>query len=180
MLADAAAALGHAHVEIDRDGIARSVFLREGCRPASRPHFVLALLERVAPGELAPLRGERHPDLAHAPARRLGARLAADDPVPRPARPFHHACPMPTVLHGRVDDSRLRGRWVLVGATAQGLGDAYATPLSREGRTTAGVEFGANLLQALRSGSGIVPIGTSRSSRSAPCRCWRVPRGFLC
>lgn len=40
----------------------------------------------------------------------------------------------------------------------QGLGDAgTATPLSRDGRTTAGVEFGANVLQTLRAGTGIVP-----------------------
>ncbi len=155
-LARAATALGHAHVEIDRDGIARSVYLREGRGRPDRSHFVLAMLERVAPAQLAPLRGERHPDLAGAApvAWVRDFRLL----IPFLGPPGHFTTlSYVDVLRGAVDETRLRGRWVLVGATAQGLGDAYATPLSRDGRTTAGVEFSANLLQALRSGDGIVP-----------------------
>ena len=154
-LAAAAVALGHAHVEIDRDGVARSVFLREGRGRPQHPHFVLALLEKLAPGELAPPRGERHPDLAGAPrdAWVRDWRLM----IPFLGPPGHFTTlSYAAVLDGRVDAARLRGRWVLVGATAQGLGDAYATPLSRDGRTTAGVEFAANVLQALRAGNGIV------------------------
>lgn len=154
-LAAAAVALGHAHVEIDRDGVARSVFLREGRGRPQHPHFALALLGQLAPGELAPPRGERHPDLAGAPrdAWVRDWRLM----IPFLGPPGHFTTlSYAAVLDGRVDAAQLRGRWVLVGATAQGLGDAYATPLSRDGRTTAGVEFAANVLQALRAGNGIV------------------------
>jgi PAS domain S-box-containing protein len=156
-LASAAGALGHAHVEIDRDGLARSVYLREGRGAPTRPHFALALLERVAPGELAPLRGERHPDLAGAPRDAWVRDLRMMVPFLGP--PGHiTTLSYADVLDGRVDPARLRDRWVLVGATAQGLGDAYATPLGRTGRTTAGVELGASVLQALRDGTGIVPL----------------------
>lgn len=157
-LARAAAALGHAHVEIDRDGIARSVYLREGRGRPGRSHFVLAMLEHVAPAQLAPLRGERHPDLAGAApdAWVRDYRLM----IPFLGPPGHFTTlSYVDVLRGGVAAAGLRGRWVLVGATAQGLGDAYATPLSRDGRTTAGVEFSANLLQALRSGRGAVTAG---------------------
>ena len=157
-LAGAAAALGHAHVEIDRDGIARSVFLREGRGAPRRAHFALALLERVDPAQLAPLRGLRHPDPAGA-ARDAWVRDYRLM-IPFLGPPGHFTTlSYVDVLGGAVDAQRLRGRWVLVGATAQGLGDAYATPLSRDGRTTPGVELGANVLQALRSGRGIVPAG---------------------
>ncbi len=155
-LARAAAALGHAHVEIDRDGIVRSVYLREGRGAPRHAHFTLALLERLAPGEIAPLRGERHPDLAGAPADAWVRDLRLMIPFLGPPGHFT-TLSYADVLSGAVDASRLRGCWVLVGATAQGLGDAYATPLSRDGRTTAGVEFGANVLQTLRAGTGIVP-----------------------
>lgn len=158
VLERAAAALGHAQVEIDRDGIARSVFLREGAGRADRSHFVLALLERLAPGELAPLRGERHPDPGDAAAGTWVRDYRMMIPFLGPPGHFTRYS-YADVLSGAVDDSRLRGRWVLVGATAQGLGDDYATPLSRDGLTTPGVELGANLLAALRSGSGIIPAG---------------------
>jgi CHASE2 domain-containing sensor protein/signal transduction histidine kinase len=154
----AAAALGHAHVEIDRDGIARSVFLREGPGTPRHAHFALALLERVDPAQLAPLRGLRHPNLAGA-ARDAWVRDYRML-IPFLGPPGHFTTvSYVDVLRGAVDAGRLRGRWVLVGATAQGLGDAYATPLSRGGLTTPGVELGANVLQALRDGSGIVPAG---------------------
>jgi CHASE2 domain-containing sensor protein/signal transduction histidine kinase len=157
-LAAAAAALGHAHVEIDRDGIARSAFLREGPGAPRRPHFTLALLERLAPTQLAPPRGERHPDLAGAPREAWVRDWRLMIPFLGPPGHFT-TLSYADVLRGAVDAARLRDRWVLVGATAQGLGDAYATPLSREGRTTPGIELSANLLQALRSGRGIVPAG---------------------
>ena len=157
-LARAAAALGHAHVEIDRDGIARSVFLREGPGTPRRAHFALALLERVDPAQLAPLRGLRHPDLAGAARDAWVRDYRLMIPFLGPPGHFTTVSYV-DVLRGAVDASRLRGRWVLVGATAQGLGDAYATPLSRGGLTTPGVELGANVLQALRSGRGIVPAG---------------------
>jgi len=42
-LAAAAAAIGHAHVSIDEDGIGRSVYLHEGFDGRRWPHFALAL-----------------------------------------------------------------------------------------------------------------------------------------
>lgn len=157
-LAAAAAALGHAQVEIDADGIARSVFLREGRGAPQHAHFALALLERVAPQELAPLRVTPHPDLAHAPADAWVRDQQLLIPFLGPPGHFTTLSYV-DVLSGAVEPARLRGRWVLVGATAQGLGDAYATPLSRAGRTTPGVELSANVLQALRDGRGILPVG---------------------
>ena len=71
------------------------------------------------------------------------------------------------VLKGTVEDAAIRGKLVLVGATAQGIGDAYTTPRSGEGRPMAGVEITANVLQALRNGSEIKPLGTARSAMLA-------------
>ncbi len=59
------------------------------------------------------------------------------------------------VLRGATDPAQLRGKLVLVGVTAQGLGDAFATPRSGQSRPMPGVEIGANILQAVRSGAVI-------------------------
>jgi len=152
-LAAAAAGLAHAHLEIDKDGIARSVFLREGIGTPNRSHLALSLLESVhAPG-IQSLPGERGPG----------------EPAPHDVwtRDYHILIPFlgPTgqfrqfsyvdVLRGRIAASELRDKWVLVGATAQGLGDAYPTPRSGEGIAMPGIEITANVLNALQSNHAI-------------------------
>ena len=155
-LATASARLGHANLELDRDGIARSVFLREGLGTPSWSHFALALLEST-PGEgLVRLRGARHPDLAGA-----GAAWVRDYQmmIPYLGPPGHFVTvSYVDVLRGKVAAGAVHGKFVLVGATAQGLGDAYPTPRSGEGRAMPGVEISANVLQALRAGTMIRPL----------------------
>jgi len=55
-----------------------------------------------------------------------------------------------SVLRGDVPAEALRGKYVLVGAWATGLGDAYPTPVSHDLSGMSGVEIIANLLQAAR------------------------------
>jgi PAS domain S-box-containing protein len=62
------------------------------------------------------------------------------------------------VLSGKVDPASLRGKTVLVGVTAQGLGDGVPTPRSGQSRPMPGVEVCANVFQALRSGTTIVHV----------------------
>jgi signal transduction histidine kinase len=59
-----------------------------------------------------------------------------------------------------VSDSAIRGRIVLVGATAQGIGDAWSTPVSGGALAMPGVEIMANVLAAQRNGTLIrkVPL----------------------
>lgn len=61
------------------------------------------------------------------------------------------------VLRGQVSPALLKNRWVLVGATAEGLGDAVATP---DG-IIPGVEYQANVLESLRRGSTLTPMDIS-------------------
>src|SRR5690606_19116539 len=48
-LVDAASRLGHAHVELDEDGIARGLFLYQGVGTARWPTLSLALLQALDP-----------------------------------------------------------------------------------------------------------------------------------
>jgi PAS domain S-box-containing protein len=155
-LADAAAELAHAHLELDRDGIARSVYLMEGLGKADRPQLALALLRTVPAMAFGELPGERD---RGAPA---GGNVWMRDfhimiPFLGPAGHFKHVSYV-DVLRGAVSDSQLRGKIVLVGATAQGLGDAYPTPRSGEGIAMPGVEISANVLNALRTNHAIRPV----------------------
>lgn len=61
------------------------------------------------------------------------------------------------VLHGDVSASLLKNRWVLVGATAEGLGDVITTP---DG-IIPGVEYQANVLESLRRGMTLTPLDIS-------------------
>jgi len=57
-----------------------------------------------------------------------------------------------SVLRGDLSPEALRGKYVLVGAWATGLGDAYPTPVAHDLSGMSGVEIIANLMQAARDG----------------------------
>lgn len=155
-LAASAAGLGHIHLELDRDGIARSVFLREGMGTADRSQLMLELLQVTgrAPTELPGLRRPAGPGDATSWERDYQLLIPFLGPPGQFTR-FSYC----DVLNGSVAPEALRNRWALVGVTAQGLADAYATPLSGQSTAMPGVEVNANILQALRSGTWIRPMG---------------------
>jgi CHASE2 domain-containing sensor protein/signal transduction histidine kinase len=145
-LASAAAAIGHIHLEIDDDGIVRSTFLREGDGRAWWDHFALAML-RVGGFALPDaLPGERAPASASAGTwqRDHWVQIPFAGPPGRFARVSYV-----DVLKGVVPPEQLAGKYVLVGATAAGLGDAYATPRSGQAELMSGVEIAANVMNAL-------------------------------
>lgn len=154
-LASAAAGIGHAHLEIDQDGIARSVFLREGPGRATRSQLALALLETDPAWRHIRLPGQRAPTPPDPDAWVRDYHLL----IPFLGPPGHITrVSYVDVLKGRVPLEALRDKWVLVGATAQGLGDAYPTPRSGHGVSMPGVEISANILAALLTGRSITPM----------------------
>lgn len=153
-LAGAAAALGHVSVEIDADGIVRSVFLREGVAGAWWPHFALALLDVAGYRDAGlPLPGRRDPDPA--PRVRGDGVWYRDYNLPvgyaGPAGTYEQVSAL-SVLNGTADGERFRGRIVLIGPTAVGLGDVYPTPVSGLATLMPGVEITANVMGNLLSG----------------------------
>ena len=160
-LAASASGLGHIHVELDADGIARSVFLLEGMieedsrKNTTWPHLALALREAGAPATAtAALPGERNPrGTAEAGVwrRDYWMRIPFAGPPGTYARVSYA-----DVLSGKIAPSFFKDKYVLVGATAAGLGDAYATPVSGRSRAMPGIEIHANVLDALLSGRSIV------------------------
>jgi CHASE2 domain-containing sensor protein len=153
-LAAAAAGLGHLHVELDVDGIARSVFLREGFGDVLWDHFALTMLQ-VA-GAASP--ASAMPAAVAAPGspgwwRREQPYLIPFSGPPRHVRRVSYL----DVLEGRVPPASMRDAIVLIGATAPGLMDAYPTPVSSQDALMPGVEISAQLLAALREGRSLRP-----------------------
>ncbi|PXW74511.1 CHASE2 domain-containing sensor protein [Blastomonas natatoria] len=124
LLARASSRIGHANTRIDSDGTVRSAAL---CFHPDR---------KAQP-------------LAHLMA--IGAEGQADCGTPMrlrfAAQESFATISFASVLRGEVPAALIEGRRVLIGMTAQGLGDRYPVPVA-EGGTMPGVEINANVLNA--------------------------------
>ncbi|MGO3294469.1 MAG: CHASE2 domain-containing protein [Marinobacter sp.] len=136
-LVSAAAGLGHAHVELGHDGIARGLYLFNGMGRQLWPSLALA-----ASGTHS-----RRPDTPELPSFvnvRDDYRI-----VPLTGR----AGTLPTYSYNDVLSTPpatdvFSGKTVFVGATAAGLGDILPTAFSGLSQPMSGVEFHANTLSA--------------------------------
>jgi adenylate cyclase len=152
-LQDGAAYAGHIDVPPDRDGVVRRAPLIRRFDGRYYPAFdvqvaraylgVDAPVLEVAPYGIAGLRlGERH-----VPLDEEGRLLVRH----RPPGAFA-AVPVADILEGRADPALLRGRVVLIGNTAIGIGDVRVTPY---GATRPGVEVRASIVESLLAGDAL-------------------------
>ncbi len=151
MLANATKALGHVHVELDQDGIARSVYLKGGLGTPHWPNLGLALLQLADPLYREVTMGTRSPsDLTESPLvwTRDHKILIAYAGPPGHFQRISYA----QVLEGRFAPGTFTNKLVLIGATAAGLGDALPTPVSGYTHSMPGVEINANIIDTLRNG----------------------------
>lgn len=156
--AEAAAAVGHVHIELDQDGIARSLYLREGLAGSKRQYLHLAAaLDAVGKGGDTSLPGQRRTTRDYGKAG--DASLWLRDHWVHVAflgPPGHfQTVPYVDVLKGAIPREALSAKLVLIGATAAGMMDAYPTPVSGYARSMPGVELSANVLAGLR-GAGFI------------------------
>ena len=155
-LIEAGAHLAHVDVELDRDGVARSVFLKAGIASPHWPALALALVEHASPNRSFDEIGERRPNNDGAsPLLWFRDRLILV-PVAGPPGSFPRLSYV-DVINGRIPAETLRDRIVIIGATAAGLGDRLITSFHEQGRTMSGVEFQANIVDALLQGEALQP-----------------------
>ena len=154
-LATVAAGLGHMHMELDADGIARGLFLYEGLGQAFWPHLMLTLQQWLDPNGW-PLQPRKSPlSTDNQTIKRHSYRL-----IPFSGPPGHYSrYSYSQVLKRDFAPDAFKDRIVLVGVTASGLGDVLPTPVSAHGKPMPGVEINANILDLLRSGRTITRIG---------------------
>ncbi len=153
-LAGAGAALGHANVLHDPDGVIRrlpALIEVEGKRYLSLPLAAIDLYVTGAAGA---------PEAAAGGALRVGGRQVPVSPFSEmtinyaggPSSLDHqtfHIISYADVLAGDFDRSLIEGKIVLVGVMATAEPDSYLTPVSRAGRPMFGVEILANALETV-------------------------------
>lgn len=157
-LRQAAAGVGQSNVAFDEDGIVRRTFMTESSAQQSWPHLMLRMAEASAHAA-APRRTQ--PRLPSPAPRGPADGLLRADPVmvafAGPAGTYRTISAI-DLLRGETPPEFLRDKLVLVGATADGLGDRYSTPLSLGGGAMPGVELQANLLGTLIAGRAVRPL----------------------
>lgn len=153
-LAARVAGLGQVNVAFDSDGVIRRTFMIERDGSHAWPHLMSFM--QAAAGRRPPPAGA---GAAPGPARDL---LAREEPllISFAGPPGHfRTVSFVDVVNGATPAAFLKDKLVLVGATADGLGDRYATPLSNHTEIMSGIELQANLLDTLLTGRAISPAG---------------------
>jgi CHASE2 domain-containing sensor protein len=110
--------LGHINLEVDRDGIVRSVALFESDGRVRWPQLMVPVYGAIQGGRLPPLGGAPS---AHAHDLRATRRTRAVRLIPfSRSTPAYPTLSFADVLDGRVETDALRGKIVVVGVTASG------------------------------------------------------------
>lgn len=181
------ARLGHADAELDPDGVMRNVYLRAGWEQANRPHMALALLEAGQEAIHPDIISRLTPETAHLFRAQTWRR---DQQLPitylGPPGSVQHIS-YAALLRGDIAPSAFKDKYVLIGATAIGLGDSHLTPVSSGGARMSSVEIAAQTLQMLRSGQAVrvasplaVGLGSASLVVALMAACWRLsPRRSL-
>lgn len=129
----AADGLGHVNLVPDGDGVHRRIRLVEEDGRRRWPHLMVQLCR--ASDALVDRSVDAKPRLI---------------PFTGPAGTFPSVAAS-AILRGEVPEEIVRGRLVVVGATAEGLGDRYPVALGRNGGIMSGMEIQANILNGLLS-----------------------------
>ncbi|MBO9379812.1 CHASE2 domain-containing protein [Sphingomonas histidinilytica] len=165
-LKDAAAGIAQVNLHFEDDRVIRTAYLEEG--GGGRSWLQLSAL-------MAGLK----PDGSAARARH-GLWQARPVLIPYGGAAGHvSSISFVDLLAGRVPAEFIRDRHVLIGATADGMGDSYPTPTSGVTGQMAGVEIQAQLLDALLRGEAITPAPRAWTLWLALCALWTMLVGFL-
>lgn len=156
-IAHDAAAFGHVDASKDPDGVTRGVYLKAGLGQSHWSALALALFDLGNKSPSVPTPGLQNPEQGDGSP----YQWVRDDYVM-----LHFAAPIGgfnqvsyiDVLDGHVPAALLKGRWVLVGATAEGLGDRLETSASGGNPLMPGVEYQANILESIQDGRLITPL----------------------
>jgi CHASE2 domain-containing sensor protein/signal transduction histidine kinase len=148
------AAVGHANLTFDPDGLVRRVYLDLGTGH-QKWHHVSEIIAAIASGQK--LQVGTSPPRKNDPSPVVAGRPIMLDYIGAPGSfPTISAA---DVLRGEVPAEFFHGKIVLVGATANGMGDSYPTPLAGSQGIRPGVDIMANLLTTLLRGNPARPLG---------------------
>jgi CHASE2 domain-containing sensor protein/signal transduction histidine kinase len=145
-LAAAAAGLGHVDLTPDPDGVVRRLPLYMTAGSRIWPHMTARMLTASDGPRVPPRQASPSPYLAP-----LQSTLIRYRGPPGSVRTVSFV----DLVRGETPAEFLKGKQVLIGMTADGLGDRFATPVSPHGELRPGVEIQAALLDTLIRGDAI-------------------------
>ncbi|MBT5293339.1 MAG: CHASE2 domain-containing protein, partial [Cellvibrionales bacterium] len=149
LYSDAAAGLGHAHVDYSYNGVARGLYLREGLGRPYWSHLSLVLTDML--GETPEKLSGKRSNITETTSPFVIYRDYYNSlRFVGPSRTIYRVSYI-DVLDGLVEPEHWQGKRVFIGATAKGLGDDVPTPLG----ALPGVEFNVNAYQSLRLNASI-------------------------
>jgi len=165
IFAGAVSGIGHANVTFDADGIVRrgSLCFRADGETVRWPHL-MELAYRGNTAKPSPAFGQH----------RCGDELL----IPYAQRGRFAEVSFADILSGEVPAELVRGRDVIIGATATGMGDNFPTPNGNEGQLS-GIEIMANMLGALRRDDFIAPVAQSWTTGASLLPLWLLMILFL-
>ncbi|MEH6827468.1 CHASE2 domain-containing protein [Parasphingorhabdus sp.] len=163
--ADAATGLGHVNLVFDADGVVRRAALCFGDKAtgADWPHLMEKIYRSL-----------------HSRSSPAYDRLDDCDQkllMPFAQRGVYQSISYSALAKGQVPIAFLQGKIILIGATANGLGDQYPVPLG-DGGTLSGVEIMANLYGAIARDDFIIPIAFGQQLALSLLPVWILLLGF--
>jgi PAS domain S-box-containing protein len=164
-IAGAAAGIGHVNVEFDGDGVVRRAQLCFAPDDQGRrwPHIT----ELVARGNVEPSKAYVRND-----------RCVGDVLIPYAQRGGFAEISYADLLAGEVPTELVKGRDVIIGATATGMGDSYPVPYG-DGGLLSGAEIMANMLAAIRRDNFVEPLPRAATISLSLLPLWVLLIGFL-
>lgn len=151
-LVEAARGMGHVHVDLDQDGLARGLYLNSGVGDAHWPSLSMAMASEVNPM----IQYIRMVESSNSPYMSVNTQYRLI-PFAGPGGTFPTYSYLEVMLD-QVPAEAFRDKTILIGATAAGLGDIIPTPVSRSGTSMSGVELHANAYSALLNNTAIRPV----------------------
>ncbi|MCP5207018.1 MAG: CHASE2 domain-containing protein [Hahellaceae bacterium] len=150
----AAAGVGHVHFELDDDGIARGLYLREGMGKAYWPALSLATLDWSRGKTRSPLRAFVSTTVSPYVNVREDYLMIPFAGGAGSIKAYSYI----DVVSGNLPAGTFSNKTVFIGSTAAGLGDFVSTPVSGLSAPMSGVEFHANVFNTLKNRAEISPI----------------------
>jgi PAS domain S-box-containing protein len=162
---DAAAGLGHVNLVFDSDGVVRRANLCFGDKPSGTdwPHLMEKIYEAVEGGS-----SPAYDRLDNCDQKLL---------MPFAERGVYQSISFAALANGQVPAAFVQDKIILIGATANGMGDQYPVPLG-DGGTLAGVEIMANLYGAIVRDDFILPISFALQLALSLLPVWILLLGF--
>ena len=162
---EAAAGLGHVNLLFDTDGVVRRGALCFGDKASGQewPHLIEQVYRTV----------HGRPSSAYDRLKDCEQRLL----MPFSERGGFKSISYSALASGEVPRTFVQDKIILIGATANGLGDQYPVPLG-DGATLAGVEIMANLFGALVRDDFIFPLSFAQQLSLSLLPIWILLIGF--